>query len=71
MHRGAGALAARALGADNRENRRVIYRWASEVRSDQRPFPIRKDGRTIYAWENDIAGASHTPSKNPAAQTQP
>jgi hypothetical protein len=65
MHRGAGKIAKRSLGADNRENRRVIYRWASEVRSDQRPFPIRKDGRTIYAWESDIAAATATDLAQP------
>jgi hypothetical protein len=55
MHRKAGGIAKRSLGADTPENRRIVYRWASEVPPEQRPFPIHKDGRTIFSWESDIA----------------
>jgi len=74
MHRGAAGIAERVLGADTPENRRIIYRWASEIPADQRPFVIRKSGRVIYAWERDITGADqrHAASttendSNPAA----
>jgi hypothetical protein len=54
MHRGAGQIAERVLGEDTPENRRVVYRWASETPPEQRPFPIRKDKRVIYVWEHDV-----------------
>jgi hypothetical protein len=54
MHRHAGGIALRVLGEDNPKNRRVVFYWASEIPPEQRPFPIHKDGRTIFAWEHDI-----------------
>ena len=57
MHRGAGAIAKRVLGENSQKNQRVVYRWASEVPPGVRPFTIHKDGRTIFAWEADIAAA--------------
>jgi hypothetical protein len=54
MHRTAGKIAERVLGEDNAQTRRVIYRWASETPPGQQPFPIHKDGRTIFCWEHDI-----------------
>jgi hypothetical protein len=61
MHRGAGAIAQRVLGEDSPETRRIVYRWASEVAPEQRPFAIHKDGRTIFSWESDIACAAEHP----------
>jgi len=54
MHRGAGKIAKRVLGEDTPENRRVVYRWGSEIAPKQRPFPIHKDGRALFAWESQI-----------------
>jgi hypothetical protein len=56
MHRGAGKIAERVLGEDTAQTRRIVFRWASEIPPEQRPFPIHKDGRTIFAWEHDITG---------------
>ena len=56
MHRGAGKIAQRVLGEDTPETRRIVYRWGSEIPPERRPFPIHKDGRSLYCWERDIAG---------------
>jgi len=58
MHRGAKAIARRALGSDSAEAVRIVTRWSSEIPPERRPFPIHKDGRVIYCWESDIAGAA-------------
>ena len=57
MHRGARRIALRVFGMDDEWALRAVYRWGSEIPPDQRPFAIYKDGRTIYAWESDIAAA--------------
>ena len=53
MHRGAGKIAARVLGEDTEANREVVYKWSSQKDG---PFPIHKDGKTIFAWEHEIPG---------------
>jgi hypothetical protein len=62
MYRGAGQIAERVLGANNEQNRRVIYRWASELPADQVPVKLRKSGRTLFCWESDISGAAAKPA---------
>ena len=60
IHRKAGKIALRALGEDTPANRRIVYRWAAEGSEAKRPFPIYKDGQSIYAREADIARGSKT-----------
>jgi hypothetical protein len=57
IHRTAAKIAERALGEDTKENRAIVYRWASQTPPEERVFPIYKDGRTIYAKEAEIAAA--------------
>jgi hypothetical protein len=58
MVRNAGPIALYVLGEDTPQTRRVVFRWASEIPPEQRPFPIYKDGRAIFAWTDEIARRS-------------
>jgi len=69
MHRTAGGIALRVLGENTPRTRRTVSRWASEIPPEDRPFPIYKDGRTIYAFEADIAGAAEL--RGAAAEAAP
>lgn len=64
LHYGAAGIAKRALGRDTEKERKIVYRWASEIRPSERPFPIHKIGRTIAAWESDIAAAAQHPANS-------
>ena len=59
IYRGAGEIALRVLGEDTPRTRRIVFRWASEIPVEQRPFPIRKEGRLITMREADLP---NTPS---------
>jgi hypothetical protein len=60
IHWHAAGIAKRVLGDDSPVNRRLVLRWSSEIEPADRPFPIHKSGKNIYALEHEIPGALAT-----------